>query len=301
MQEIHESIVRGPFGHDAMREIVLDASVLVDMYVRKCGMDVSGLFAGVETIARYRCTATGYRYWLPARIAGDEDFYRKLSHAWPSYYRESRWEFSLAHTMLRDASRVLEIGSGRGQFLRSLEGRVPFATGLELNGDAIAHKLTQFPILAESTQTHAARVGESYDAVCSFQVLEHTPAPADFLSSAFACLRPGGVLLLSTPNHSYVPHFQREDAFDLPPHHMGHFDRNVYARLASVFGADLLRVIEERRAPSLETVTPRTESNTTYRLARATSKRLLALAYRLAREPGPNLFAVLRKRPPADR
>ncbi|MES2848586.1 MAG: methyltransferase domain-containing protein [Bacteroidota bacterium] len=41
-----------------------------------------------------------------------------------------------------------------------------------------------------------------YDAVVSFETLEHLPRPADFLSSCFANIKSNGKIIISTPNKS---------------------------------------------------------------------------------------------------
>jgi len=44
------------------------------------------------------------------------------------------------------------------------------------------------------------RLGERFDLVLSFQVIEHLVDPVAFLSGLVACVAPGGTLLVTTPN-----------------------------------------------------------------------------------------------------
>lgn len=59
----------------------------------------------------------------------------------------------------------------------------------------------------------------SYDAVLLLEVLEHLDAQtgADFLSHAHDVLRPGGVLVASTPNPAHPTSFQASDVTHIRP------------------------------------------------------------------------------------
>lgn len=47
-----------------------------------------------------------------------------------------------------------------------------------------------------------AAAGERFDLVCSMEVIEHVVDPAAFVTALAACVAPGGLLLLSTPNRT---------------------------------------------------------------------------------------------------
>lgn len=287
---------KSPFGGNAVQICSLHTTQISEMYRRKCGIDVYQHFHGLEEVQLYECPKTGYRFWRPAEIAGSEAFYRQLSASWPSYYyRTTRWEYGPAREFVNTSSEVLEIGCGRGFFLSSLEGHVRRGIGIELNRDAIAHKVTSFEITAEAIETVSARCPEKFDAVFSFQVLEHVVDPSIFIDTCIACLKPGGILALSTPNNTYVPHASQEDAFDLPPHHMGHFTPEVYERIAALKGLSIELMVQQPRSFSVEAVTPRTEQRLLYRIARRMTRAAMDAVYRLSAEPGPNMLTVLRK------
>lgn len=169
--------------------------------------------------------------------------------------------------------------------------------GIELNTEAITHKVTSFEVTAETIEAVAARCPDTFDAIFSFQVLEHVVNPSSFIDACIVCLKPGGILALSTPNHTYVPHARQEDAFDLPPHHLGHFTPEVYRRIAALKGLEVVLVAEQPRSFSVEEVTPRTEQRLLYRMARHITRLLMGAVYRVSAEPGPNVLAVLRKSP----
>lgn len=48
--------------------------------------------------------------------------------------------------------------------------------------------------------TQLTRLGETFDLVVSFQVIEHLVDPAGFLRGLAACTAPGGTLVVTTPN-----------------------------------------------------------------------------------------------------
>ena len=285
----------GPFGP---ADLVLSLPVgdVVAAYRRKCGADVAPWFGSLREIQLFECRATGYRFWRPASIAGDERFYRYLTRQSPDYYHAERWEYPFVRRLAALPDRVLEIGCGRGFFLRSLEGRVADAIGIEFNRAAIDDKVTRFPIVESAIEQVAAAASECFSLVCSLQVLEHVVAPDTFLAACIKCLRPGGILALATPNHASAMLARREDAFDLPPHHMGHFSAPVYERLAQLYGLAVEQIYVEKRYFELnDTVTDATHGAFVYRAARRVASALMGFAYARTREPGNNILVILRK------
>lgn len=284
-----------PFGGDSTTVVTFSAAHVREMYKRKCGMDVTASFAGVSEVTLHECSRTGYRFWRPADVAGDEVFYQELSRVWADYYRPSRWEYEIAKRFVLEGGRVLEVGCGRGYFLRSLEGAAVVAEGLELNREAIENKVTSFHVRAETIDELARKRPNAFDVVCCFQVLEHVIAPGDFLRSCLAALKPGGLLVVSTPNNEHVPLASYSDAFDLPPHHMGQFTPAVFRRMASLLDTALIEIVREPRRYQPEGVTDGTRENLLYRLAVKATGVLLDASYRMSGEPGANLLAALRK------
>jgi SAM-dependent methyltransferase len=287
--------IDGPFGK-ARLVLSLPTGDIVASYRRKCGADVAPWFGALREVHLFECAETGYRFWRPTSIAGDERFYEYLAECWPDYYHAERWEYPFVRKLLAPSERVLEVGCGRGFFLRSIERRVADAMGLEFSPAAIAAKVTRFDVFKTPIERVAATDPERFDVVCSFQVLEHVVDPHSFLAACVRCLRPGGTLALATPNHDSAMLANREDAFDLPPHHMGHWSTAVYRRLAALYGLDVARIHVERRYFALnDTVTAATRARLLYRAARRLSSIAMGFAYDAVHEPGNNILAILRK------
>ena len=295
MSEAREA--RSPFGGMARNVLEMPTSKLISMYQHKCGVDVSDSFRKLDHLVLYECPKTGYRFWRPEEVAGDEDFYRKLSTAWPEYYRTERWEYEHARRVISAQSRVLEVGCGRGWFLRSLEGRITTAKGLEYNRQAIADKVTSFPMESLSINEFSNAYPDSFDVVCIFHVLEHVVDPAIFLKDCLRSLRRGGLLVVSTPNHASSIFRNREDAFDLPPHHMGHFHRDTYVRIARELNLQVSMAIEQPKhwqgsASAASAVDGRRSPARILHRARG---HLVSAYYLLKREPGDIILVIFRK------
>jgi glycosyltransferase involved in cell wall biosynthesis/SAM-dependent methyltransferase len=100
---------------------------------------------------------------------------------------------------------VLDVGCGTGVMLTlplaSLGYRV---TGVDLHADSIAaaSALNPYPHAAFLCGAPEALLEREtrYDAVVASEVLEHTADPLAFLRSLRGLLRPGGILVLTTPN-----------------------------------------------------------------------------------------------------
>src|SRR5262245_16798914 len=141
-----EASVDGPFGR-ARLVLSLPTCDVIAAYRKKCGADVSRWFGDLPEIYLFECEETRYRFWRPVSIAGDGAFYTYLSGLWQDYYRPERWEYPFVRRLIDRSCRVLEVGCGRGFFLKSIEDRVAGGMGIEFNVDAIAGKVTRLDIV----------------------------------------------------------------------------------------------------------------------------------------------------------
>jgi SAM-dependent methyltransferase len=283
-----------PYGGKASRIDSLRAEKIKSLYYLKCGVDVSEFLSGIDSVELYECQLTGYKYWLPDRAAGNEKFYQVLSRAWKNYYQTARWEYPLAASYANNGMSCLEIGCGRGFFLKSIEGQSQRCVGLEFNTEAIENKVCSSPVLNETIEEHSRR-GNLYDIAYSFQVLEHVTRPRQFIESTLKCLRSGGLFIVSTPNDDFGPHKRMEDAFNLPPHHVGCYNANIYENISAALGIELVSTVNQK----CEFPIPRFSSKTThslgYRAFNKISSKLGDYFINVAGEPGHTILAIFRK------
>jgi 2-polyprenyl-3-methyl-5-hydroxy-6-metoxy-1,4-benzoquinol methylase len=273
----------------------IPSACLVEMYKEKCGLDISSILHNVDVIEQYACTTTGYKYWMPHQIAGNERFYRELSEVWKNYYRDWRWEYDLAKRYVKRNSVCLEIGCGRGFFLRHIENGCKLTVGLEYNEKAVIDKVCESQILNETVESHLLGKNQ-YDVVFSFQVLEHIAHPKEFLESAINLLKKGGYLVLSTPNDDFGPHLRYEDAFNLPPHHMGSYNDNVFTKIAELLGMDIVEFKIQPCGFDLQKFSYKTEKQFLYRLFGKFVKIFGKKILMRTKEPGHSILCVMRKR-----
>jgi SAM-dependent methyltransferase len=98
---------------------------------------------------------------------------------------------------------VLDIGSGDGSLLEAFEAAgVPAAglTGLELDTAAVT-RLRGRGYAGITTRIEEADLGrDRFDVITMIQLIEHVADPLQVIDKCRAALRPGGVLLIETPN-----------------------------------------------------------------------------------------------------
>ncbi len=166
----------------------------------------------------------------------DEDF------AWKAVECELR--FSVASDLLEgQAGRVLDIGSGPGDFL---------AVGKSLGWDGVG--VEPSPVASDYARDRGLDVRSGFfdsgmaetlgqfDFIHMSEVLEHVAQPCELLELAYDRLVPGGVLCVSTPNdynslQSIVEkRLQKNPWWIVPDHHLNYYDFDSLSDLIASAG-----------------------------------------------------------------
>jgi 2-polyprenyl-3-methyl-5-hydroxy-6-metoxy-1,4-benzoquinol methylase len=209
-------------------------------------MEIAAEFAGHQLINHHHCQNCDLQFFDPA-LAGSDKLYMELED-FDWYYPHRKWEHDEALQELRAGDRVLEVGSGRGDFVaRAIAEKGVEIIGLELNQKAIAAaQALGRPVYRRNVEDLGAESANSFDVVCGFQVLEHIPEPEPFIGACLDLLKVGGRLLLSVPdNDGFLRHFH-DDLLNKPPHHVSRWTRRVFEYLPSRFP---LEFVKARREP----------------------------------------------------
>ena len=214
----------------------IDSELIIGRY-KDFGVDVCRFLDGVGHVGIYECPLTKYRFYHPPSLAGDAAFYEELQRTRETYYPEGKLEFDIALAKLSKGERVLEVGCGSGLFLEMLRDADISGIGLEFNDLAIEKCLAkELDVRKETIAEFAHDNASQFDAVVSFQVLEHITDVANFIRDLLTCLKPGGKLIFGVPDNSpYHKNFRVYLTFNLPPHHMGLWNAESFANLEKVF------------------------------------------------------------------
>ena len=141
---------------------------------------------------------------------------------------------------LKPGARVAEIGCGNARLLHELKQRGFDVVGTEFLQSVLdrVSKLTDVKLLRGGVDLFEP---ESFDAVGSIDVLEHTHDPRAFLRQHVRVLKPGGVMLLHTPIHDHAsdPYAYRASTL-WKIYHLYLFSRALAERLFAEAGLEVL-------------------------------------------------------------
>ncbi len=212
----------------------LDSQQITQRWKRELDTDVGEKFASLGKIEYWICHDTGLRWYEPPSAAGDGNLYRQLEK-FDWYYMPNKWEFERTLHYFKPNSSILEVGSGRGHFLKLAQNAGHSVVGVELNPKAAAFARTQGFTVFEKQLSDLAEDDHKFDYVCAFQVLEHLSNPRQFLEEAIRLVKPDGCIIVSTPNHHFMQKVDpdNQDLLNQPPHHMSHWDAEVFYSLES--------------------------------------------------------------------
>jgi SAM-dependent methyltransferase len=159
--------------------------------------------------------------------------------------QDSHWWYAARRRILRSRlerlqlpadARILEVGSGTGANLDLLAefGKV---VGLEMTAGAIAlaqakcERTGKVTLLQGRCPQDLGGLGERFDLICLFDVLEHIERDGDSLEQLKRLLKPGGKLMLTVPAYPWMwgPH-------DEHVHHKRRYTRSSLAKCCEAAG-----------------------------------------------------------------
>jgi 2-polyprenyl-3-methyl-5-hydroxy-6-metoxy-1,4-benzoquinol methylase len=107
--------------------------------------------------------------------------------------------YQRVNTLIRyhPGKKILDVGCGKGEFLQEANN-----AGFRVYGTDIAKPIRSYlkKIHIPSFSSVSEVDDNSFDVVTIFDVIEHTPDPHRFISELCRVLKPGGILMVSTPN-----------------------------------------------------------------------------------------------------
>jgi SAM-dependent methyltransferase len=167
---------------------------------------------------------------------------------WPG--RRLDAEFTVMRLQGKEVGRVLDVGCGRGDALVALRDRGWQVRGVDFDPDSVAvARARGLPVDIGSLPSQGY-ADESFDVVTMSHSLEHLPDPAGVLSEVRRILRPGGRLVVVTPNAASWLH-QRYGADWQPlepPRHLQIFTPHALSDLARRAGLVEIEVVTTPRS-----------------------------------------------------
>ncbi|QGZ39934.1 methyltransferase family protein [Pseudoduganella flava] len=154
-----------------------------------------------------------------------------------------RWRYVLDKIVKSgNVASLLDVGAGNGYFVSLAAKEFGLrATGLEISTEEI--RFAEEHVGVKLVNEDVCRHKEMYDVVTSFNVLEHVADPHGFLSAVLERVKPGGLIVVTTPNpgciHAKVKGLERWNMV-CPPHHINLFSKQSLLEMLEQRGAEPL-------------------------------------------------------------
>lgn len=142
----------------------------------------------------------------------------------------------------RGAGRTLDVGCGSGVILQSLN----YAIGMDIRHPKMRYMRRYSDSMVTGSLFHLPFAGGSMDCLISSEVIEHVPPSPDIFTEMDRVLRPGGLLILGTPDYATVTWPAIEWAYRvlLPggyaDEHISHYTRASLERILAAMGYEVL-------------------------------------------------------------
>ena len=148
----------------------------------------------------------------------------------------------LAGRVFAPGGRLLDVGCGAGLFLKAAESQGWDAAGVEISPAAAEYAATVLHLPVISSRLERAGIADSsFDVVTLLDTLEHLGDPLGTLTEARRVLKPGGRLILNTPDFESSSRrgLGKSWAVLTPAEHLHYFTERTLRRMLEKAGFDV--------------------------------------------------------------
>lgn len=144
-------------------------------------------------------------------------------------------KLKLINSFPNDSKKLLDVGCGTGDFLKTAKKNNWTVSGIEPNDAArhIANQKTDGSVF--DVNQLLKMEAHSFDVITLWHVLEHLPKLEEQIALFKKILKPDGVLIIAVPNYkSYDADYYKNfwAAFDVP-RHLWHFSKTAISKLVA--------------------------------------------------------------------
>ena len=152
---------------------------------------------------------------------------------------EHRGRYRFACQLVTSGARVLDVACGAGfglQMLLQQPGVRPLGVDLDPTAVAEARALAPAASLVRADAARLPLLDQVVDLAISFETIEHVPDARALVAELRRVVRPGGCLVLSTPNREFFPPQRRTRN----PFHVREFSAGELRELLLAFFAEVV-------------------------------------------------------------
>ena len=157
---------------------------------------------------------------------------------------------------MEPGGKILDAGCGSGFISGEMLKRGFRVHGVDISASGIEICRREYPegsfhLVSVSDPEIRRIIEDQFDAIVASEVIEHLYSPSDFANNCRALLKPGGLLVITTPYHGYLKNLLlavtgRLDSHFQADHEGGHikfWSREALSTFLSTYG---FRVVEFR-------------------------------------------------------
>ncbi|MFC1495463.1 class I SAM-dependent methyltransferase [Thermodesulfobacteriota bacterium] len=213
----------------------IPSSDIVKAWINTFKHNIANSFHGIDKIYLFKCAQCHISFFSPNVHDSADSIYTVLEQRdW--YYMEEKWEYTMALKDIKYSDNVLEIGCGKGAFLKKIKNKLgAYTLGIDMNNSAII-EAKKAGLLAEKKDLKnlTTEISHNFDVICCFQLLEHVADPKYFIEQCCLLLKPEGKLILGLPNANSFLKYQF-NILDMPPHHFTRWSKNTLQKIPSFY------------------------------------------------------------------